>query len=654
MCGLAGLVSADPACAPGPDPGGDVSVMLAALAHRGPDGEGLKVLPGAALGHRRLSIIDLSSKGAQPMPSGCAERTGREPRHWIVLNGEIYNNIELRAELVGRGHTFASGTDTEVILHLYEEMGDACVNSLRGMFAFAVWDVAEKRLLLARDRLGEKPLYYRIEKDRIVFASELQALVALARRRGQRVETDPAALRRYLALKYVPGPDTAVAGIHKVPPASVLAYENGRARISSYWSLPEAVEEPVPDTERLVAQLRSTVAEATSLRLRSDVPVGLFLSGGLDSAIIAAEMTALARAGAFAGPILTFTVGFPQPDYDETRGAAEVAEALGTRHHAIRISPTPGQTADLLPLLARRMDQPFADSSALAVHHLAREVRAHVTVALSGDGGDELFLGYDRYRAHDIAERRSSSLALTAPAVRLMRGLVRTALPGAPGRRNLAGRATRFLDAAALPALDRNDLWITCIDPALAAAVAPGLANAVDPLDAIREAYGPTGARPPMAAIQRADCLVYLPDDILHKVDSGCMAHGLEPRAPFLDHRVVELAMRIPRSLKLRRGRGKAILREAYARELPAGALARRKAGFGLPLDHWLRGELAGYCRDVLLDGRTLSRGLYSRGGIETMLDDHVGGRANREEAIWTLLMLEHWHRAVLESGTTT
>ena len=298
------------------------------------------------------------------------------------------------------------------------------------------------------------------------------------------------------------------------------------------------------------------------------------------------------------------------------------------------------------------MDQPFADSSALAVHHLAREVRAHVTVALSGDGGDELFLGYDRYRAHDIALRSASGLAMTAPAAGLIRGLART-MGAVPGRRNLAGRATRFFDAAALGALARNDHWITCIEPALAEAVAPGLANRVDPLDAIHRAYGPEGLRSPMAGIQRADCLVYLPDDILHKVDSGCMAHGLEPRAPFLDHHVVELAMRIPASLKLRRGRGKAILRDAYARDLPPGALKRRKAGFGLPLDHWLRSELADYCRDVLLDGRTLSRGLYSRAGVETLLADHVGGRANREDAIWALLMLEHWHRAVLEQGTT-
>lgn len=652
MCGLAGLASADPAV-PVSDPDGDVSVMLAALSHRGPDGEGLRVLQGAALGHRRLAVIDLSPKGAQPMTSGCAAKTDH-PCHWIVLNGEIYNYLELRSELLARGHLFASATDTEVILHLYEERGDACVDSLRGMFAFAIWDVMEKRLLLARDRLGKKPLYYRIERDRIVFASELQALVALARRRGQPVHTDNASLRRYLALKYVPGTKSAVAGIEKVPPASVLVYERGRARVTSYWSLPEAnMDEEPTDTGRLIPELKRALGEATALRLRSDVPVGLFLSGGLDSSIIAAEMTALVRAGAWAGPMLTFTVGFPQRDYDETKGARQVADALGTRHHEIRIAPTSAQTVDLLPLLARRMDQPFADSSALAVYHLAREVRAHVTVALSGDGADELFLGYERYRAHDIAQRRTHSLALSAPAVRLMRGLVRT-VGTAPGRRNLAGRATRFLDAAALPTLERNNLWITCIDPALAAAVAPGLGDTVDPLDTINRAYVSAGPRPAMASIQRADCLVYLPDDILHKVDSGCMAHGLEPRAPFLDHRVVELAMRIPASVKRRRGRGKAILREAYAGDLPAQALNRRKAGFGLPLDHWLRGELAGYCRDLLLDQRTLSRGLYARDGIERMLEDHVSGRANREEAIWTLVMLEHWHRSVLETGWTT
>jgi asparagine synthase (glutamine-hydrolysing) len=655
MCGLAGLAGADPTASPGADARADIAVMLSTLAHRGPDGEGIRVLPGAALGHRRLAIIDLSDRGAQPMPLRCARLGGRgddDPRVWVVLNGEIYNHRELRADLENRGHTFHSGSDTEAVLHLYEERGADCVLDLRGMFAFALWDAVERRLLLARDRLGKKPLYYRLGPGGIAFASEMKALAALARARGESSEADHAALRRYLALKYVPGPGTAIRGILKLPPASILTYASGRAQISSYWSLPEAaIEGRTVDRERLSEELRETVRESVALRMRSDVPLGLFLSGGLDSAIIASCMTALVRDGVHAGPIRTFTVDFKEADYGELRQASEVARALGTEHHEIPIRPTAAQTADILPDLAAKLDQPFADSSAVAVYHLAREVRHHVTVALSGDGGDELFLGYDRYRAHRLAGRLGASIAATGVTGRLSRALA-AALPGAPGRRNLAGRARRFLAAAGLTPLERNDAWITCLDPALAASVAPGLCGPEDPLDAIHAAYGGGQTGDPgeaLLASQRADLLVWLPDDILHKADAACMAHSLESRAPLLDHRVVELAMRIPVSLKLRAGRGKAILRDAFARDLPVGVIRRRKAGFGLPLDHWLRHELAGYCRDLLLDSRTLSRGIFSREGIETILRDHVKGRENREDAIWALVMLEHWFRSALD-----
>lgn len=652
MCGLAGLASADPAVAPGADPRSDVGVMLSVLAHRGPDGMGIRVLPGVTLGHRRLAIIDLSERGAQPMPLRCARQAAAEPRVWVALNGEVYNHRELRSDLERRGHTFHSGSDTEAILHLYEERGAGCVEALRGMFAFALWDAGERRLLLARDRLGKKPLFYRVGPGGIAFASEMSALLALARARGESLETDPDALRRYLALKYVPGPGTAIRGILQLPAASVLTWASGRARLSSYWTLPEAVGEgPAAGREKLNEELRETVRESVALRMRSDVPLGLFLSGGLDSAIIASTMTRLVREGAHPGPIRTFTVGFEESDYDEMRRASNVARFLGTEHHEIPVRPTAAQTADILPDLAAKLDQPFADSSAVAVYHLAREVRKHVTVALSGDGGDELFLGYDRYRAHALADR--FGVLLAGAGSRMIRAAALASLPGPPSRRNMSGRARRFLEGAALAPLARNDAWITCISAPLAAAVAPELRGPADPLDAIHAAYGTEGERHPLAAIQRADLRVWLPDDILHKVDAACMAHALEPRAPLLDHRVVELAMRIPVSFKLRARRGKAILREAFARDLPAVAIEGRKAGFGLPLDHWLRRDLAGYCRDLLLASRTLSRGIFSRAGIETMLAEHAAGRENREEAIWALVMLEHWFRCALEAGLT-
>jgi asparagine synthase (glutamine-hydrolysing) len=537
----------------------------------------------------------------------------------VALNGEIYNHLELRSDLERRGHTFCSASDTEAILHLYEERGAGCVEALRGMFAFALWDAGERRLLLARDRLGKKPLFYRTGPGGIAFASEMKSLVALASARGESAETDPEALRRYLALKYVPGPGTAIRGILQLPAASVLTWVSGRAHLSSYWALPEAaVEGPSVDREKLTEELRETVRESVALRMRSDVPLG-----------------------------------FKESDYDELRQASNVARFLGTEHHEIPVRPTAEQTADILPDLAAKLDQPFADSSAVAVYHLAREVRKHVTVALSGDGGDELFLGYDRYRAHALADRFGALLAGTGAVSRMVRAAALASLPGPPSRRNLSGRARRFLEGAALAPLARNDEWITCISAPLAAAVAPELRGPADPLDAIHAAYGREGERDPLAAIQRADLRVWLPDDILHKVDAACMAHALEPRAPLLDHRVVELAMRIPVSFKLRARRGKAILREAFARDLPAGTLGGRKAGFGLPLDHWLRRELAGYCRDLLLGSRTLSRGIFSRAGIETMLGEHAAGRENREEAIWSLVMLEHWFRSAFETGRT-
>ncbi len=649
MCGLAGFTISDPSRGM---PGGaqsEVAVMLSALAHRGPDGMGIESFEGAVLGHRRLAVIDLTARGAQPMRSGCGPAQGGHA--WIVCNGEIYNYVELREELGARGHRFDSDTDTEVILHLYEEDGPECVGKLRGMFAFALWDAGRRRLLLARDRLGKKPLYYREERGGLVFASELKAITARAHARGEQVDVDPAAIREYLALKYVPGPTTAVAGARKVPPAHLMIYERGRLIGRPYWDLPAAASDTPLKPSAIREELREALRESVMLRMRSDVPLGLFLSGGLDSGAIAWMMADLAGGK----KIRTFTVGFGESEYDEVETAAKVAHSLGTDHHEIRLRPDPASTADALPELAWQLDQPFADSSALAVHRLAGEVRRHVTVVLSGDGGDELFLGYDRYRAHRLADRIAW---LGAAGGRLAGLLVRAALPEAPGRRNLSGRARRFIDSATLGPARRNDAWVGCIGPDLAGDLLErGFLEAAaraapDPLASLHHVYGEDGGGgtpdDALRAIQRADLLVYLPDDILHKVDSATMAHALEARSPFLDHHVVELAMRIPPRLKLRGGKGKAILREAFSDVLPPEVARGRKAGFGLPLDRWLRGELSGYCRDVLLDPGALSRSLLRREGVETLLDEHVTGRANREDAIWSLVMLEHWLRAFI------
>ncbi len=651
MCGIVGVAGPYPRRPASDGLCSDVGVMLSALAHRGPDGIGIRDLGQAVIGHRRLAVIDLSERAAQPMPLACGrDGDGGESRAWIAFNGEIYNYLALRRDLSARGHTFLSDGDTEVILHLYEEQGTGCLSSLRGMFAFALWDAAARSLILARDRMGQKPLYYRLTEGGIAFASELKALVALSRARGERVEADAGSLRAYLALKYVPGPDTAVSGVWKLPAAHVLVYRDGRADTRPYWELPRAAEDE-GDPEALKEELARRIRESVALRMRSDVPLGLFLSGGLDSGIIASAMS---RASS-RGPVATFTVGFAESDYDEMAAASRVARSLGADHHEIVIRPDARATAEELPGLAWRMDQPFADSSALAVERLSREVRRHVTVALSGDGGDELFLGYDRYRAHRLADLASRIPGATGPIA----GALIRALPSVPGRRNLSGRARRFVGAAGLGALPRNDAWIGCLDPTLADSVLdPGFLAASagpgsDPLAALHGAYASAAASDPLIAIQRADLLVYLPDDILHKVDAASMAHALEVRSPFMDHLVVELAMRIPVSMKLKGRRGKRILREIFASDLPLSILDAPKAGFGLPLDHWIRGELAGYCRDLLLDSGAATRAIARREGVRSLLENHLAGRENHEEAIWSLVMLEHWMKVILGSSAS-
>jgi asparagine synthase (glutamine-hydrolysing) len=659
MCGIAGLAEAGPSRLPVP-PREAVSRMLATLAHRGPDGEGIEALDGAALGHRRLAIIDLSERARQPMPLRCAGQGDAPPAAWLVFNGEIYNHAELRLELEGRGHRFHSGSDTEVLLHLYEERGADAVGALRGMFAFALWDARARRLILGRDRLGKKPLYYRERPDGLAFASEIKALATLARLRGEPVEPDAAALRRYVALKYVPGDRTAYAGVRRLPAGSLLIYQDGRAQIRAWWTIPPAAQRPPANPQAARGELDAALREAVRLRLRSDVPLGIFLSGGLDSSLLAMLVSRLVRDGHVpSGVLRTFTVGFAEADYDEMRHAAAVARALGTRHEEIPLRPTPADTREMLPRLAWHLDQPFADSSALAVAHLARAVRRHVTVALSGDGADELFLGYERYRAHRLAARMGALLgggAALGQAVRLASMAVRALAREAPGRRNLAGRARRFLEAARLPVLDRNDAWITVLDGEQAASVLTGdflRAAGDDPLEEIHQAYAEAmrgvSDADPLTVVQRADLKVWLPDDILHKLDAATMAHGLEARAPFLDHEVVEAAQRLPASMKLRRGQGKAVLREMYGTQLPDGVVRRRKKGFGLPLDHWLRGELGSHARDVLLDPATLARGLTRAEGVRRLLDEHRSGRANHEDALWALLMLEHWFRACMD-----
>jgi asparagine synthase (glutamine-hydrolysing) len=559
---------------------------------------------------------------------------------WIVFNGEIYNHVELRRELEPR-HRFRSASDTEVILHLYEERGAEAVRRLRGFFAFALWDGRRRRLMLARDRLGKKPLHYRLGADGIDFASEIPGLLATG---GPR-ELDAGALGTYLCLGYVPAPATAIRGIRRLPAGSVLIYEGGSAEMVRYWSPPlpdpEAPEEPAAD-DSIWRSFMPLLEQSARLRLRSDVPVGVFLSGGLDSSVVAALAARNSRE-----PLKSFTVVFEESGYDESAPARETAAALGMDHQEIRVQ---ARAAEALPALIRRIGEPLADSSLVAVHRLSEAVRREVKVALSGDGGDEIFLGYDRYRAHRLAERwrrlpvLARSAAETAVAV----------LPGPRGRRNLAGRASRFVAAASEDPLASNDRWICrflpsdlpdlLTDDALAAL--PG-----DPLEPLHHLYAEASTVPPLDAIARADLALWLPEDVLRKVDAASMACGLEVRSPLLDQEIVEAASRLPASAKMRRARGKEILRACAGAILPRRLLSRRKAGFGLPVDRWLRsGALRDLARDLLLSSAARHRGLIRPAAVRRLLDEHESGAANHDEAIWTLTVLEIFLEEVVEA----
>jgi len=625
MCGIAGHASAD-ATAPGA-----LAIVrrgIERLAHRGPDGEGVKTMPGCALGHRRLAIIDLSERGAQPMAN-------EDGTIWIVFNGEIYNHVELRRDLEAR-HPFRSQSDTEAILHLYEERGPGAVEALRGMFAFALWDARNRRLLLARDRLGKKPLHYAATDAGIAFASELPALAAM----GVARDFDPSVLGTYLALGYVPAPATPLKGVRRLPAGSLLLYESGRTEERRYWSPPSASRGPVPrsqpsprDAAEAAERIGPLLEESVRIRLRSDVPLGVFLSGGLDSAVVSAM-----AAREVGKPLRTFTIVFEEAGYDESALSRETAAAIGSDHQEIRVE---ARAAEALPSLIRHLGEPLADSSLVAVHRLSQAVRKEVKVVLSGDGGDEVFLGYDRYRAHRIAARwrRLPTLARRSARTAL------DALPGARRRRNLKGRASRFLAAAEADPFEANDRWICRFHPDDLAGILTPEARALipdDPLRPFHDLYRAVPEASPLDAVARADLALWLPEDVLRKVDGASMACALEVRSPLLDHLVVEAAASLPAEVRMPGSRGKEILRRLARGIVPPRVLGGRKAGFGLPVDRWLRsGPLRDLAFDSLTSPSAAIRGMIRAEAPARLLDEHLSGNANHDEAIWSLLVLE-------------
>jgi asparagine synthase (glutamine-hydrolysing) len=605
VCGIAGLYS--PAGAPNP---GLVDAMRAALVHRGPDEGSTDAFGHCVLGHQRLKVIDLDS-GYQPVSNEARDVVA-------VFNGEAYNFMSLRDQL--RGHEVRGTGDTPVLPHLYEESGPHFVERLHGMFAVALWDARRERLVLARDRLGKKPLLWaRLPDGTLAFASELKALLRLPQLSR---EIDLDAVDVYLALQYVPGDRTALRGIRKLPPGHVLVAEGATERIERYWQ-PEPADPSASEGEWL-ERVRATVGEAVRKRLVADVPLGALLSGGIDSSIVVALM-----AQASSQPVRTFTVGFPDARYDERAYARAVASRYGTVHEEVEIEE---DIASTLPRLAATFDEPLGDEAAFPSFLIAEQARRHVTVALAGDGGDESFAGYERYIAHRLAERIPARVAKGgAAALRL--------LPAARREpRSSLFRATRLLDVASAPAGQRyarlmevfpvelrRELWF-------------------DALVAQQVRLG--SARPGVAGLQLLDIETYLPGDLLLKSDLASMAHSLELRSPFLDHEVVALGLALPDALKTHGREGKVALRRAFAADLPPEVAGRGKTGFGVPLGRWFRSDLREAAHDLL----SSERGWFRPEIVRRLLDEHESGRADHGHRLWCLLMLELWVREHVEA----
>ncbi|MDB5385155.1 MAG: asnB 3 [Planctomycetaceae bacterium] len=636
MCGIAGAAWTSEA--PPFEPS-VLRLMVKSISHRGPDDEGFYRSPalpgpGAVLGHRRLSIIDLGG-GHQPL---CNE----DGTVWIAFNGEIYNYRELQAPLEKQGHVFRTSSDTETIIHLYEQYGTECVQYLRGMFAFAIWDENRRQLFLARDRLGKKPLVYRLESQRLLFASEIKALLQVP---GIPKQLDPLALDDYLTYQYVPSSRSILQGFAKLPPAHWALFRDGKFQQERYWV--PAFEEPTDAHEfgslaGARKKLRETLTEAVRLRMRSDVPLGAFLSGGVDSTIIAGLMQSLATR-----PIKTFSIGFPVAAFDERSYAREAAQHLGTEHHEQVIEP---EALKILPKLIWHYDEPFADSSAIPMLYLSEMTRQHVTVSLSGDGGDELFAGYQRYQAVKLggwADR------LPGFVRRLLAAPFWQRLPASVAQKSKRRRLKRLLSAIGLEPRRRYLKWISIFDDdrrneLLTDELKTRLAGH-DSAQFLLDAYTACPRRDFVTQTTCADILTYLPCDILTKVDISTMAYGLEARAPFLDQHVVDLAARIPIEWKLQGRQGKKILIDTFADLLPQRIQKRAKMGFGVPLDHWFRNELRPLLEDVLLSRKSIDRGLFQPDVVRRLVSEHVQGTWDHSYRLWSLLVFELWQQTFLD-----
>jgi len=631
MCGICGIIDyrqgskIDPAV---------INNMCSRMIHRGPDSAGTYVennySPVVGFGHRRLKIIDLSESAKQPMPN-------EDKTVWAVFNGEIYNFKELRLNLEERGHKFMSHSDTEVIVHLYEEYGADSINKLRGMFAFALWDQKKQTLLLARDRVGKKPLLYHSGANNFCFASEFDSLLASGL---VDKEINQEAINCYLTFGYIPSPLTIYNNVYKLPPANFLILKDGKFKIDRYWSLDYSKKIKISEQEA-AGEVLKLLKEAVGIRLYSDVPLGAFLSGGIDSSTVVGLMSELSG-----GKVKTFSIGFQEQEYSELKYARSIARHFNTEHNEFIVKP---KALDILPLLVERYGEPYADSSCIPAYYVSRETRKYVTVALNGDGGDELFAGYERYQAMVL-----SGIYQKIPVpVRLISTFFKNIIPDSVNPKNSLRRLRRFLDGASLPFQQRYLRWIGIFDNAMKKEIYTddfsGKIARDEPQKFIAPFLDNLGRLDMLDCLLMADTNTYLPDDLLVKVDIASMANSLEGRSPFLDHKLMEFAASLPSQYKMKGLIKKYILKKAVKDLIPKENIHRRKMGFGMPVGRWFRSDLKEFLNETLLSKTSLKRGYFKPESIRFMAKQHILGEADCSMQLWSLLMLELWHRRYID-----
>ena len=627
MCGIAGIVRND---------GKPVDEQLLArmnnaIRHRGPDEDGFYVNGPVGLAMRRLSIIDLKS-GQQPIHN-------QDRSSWIVFNGEIYNYLELREKLEKLGHTFYTNSDTEAIVHAYDQFGADCPKHLRGMFAFAIWNERTQELFLARDRVGKKPLLYAHVNGDLIFGSEFSALLLhpdVSR------DVQPEALDYYLSFMCIPAPMTAYKAIRKLEPGHWLRWRKGEIEERRYWQ-PDFTRKLEITEEEAGERTVEILREAVRVRLMSEVPLGAFLSGGIDSSAVVALM-----AQESSERVKTFSIGFEEQDFSELHHARRIAEHVGADHHEFIVKP---DAVEVLPMLVEHYGEPYADSSAVPTYYVARETRKHVTVALNGDGGDESFAGYERYIAMGLTEKyRRVPSFLRESVIKETVNLI----PSSPAKRSRVKSAKRLLEAVSLPRVDRYSHWVSVFNEETKQPLYSDFfreqTQDANPTGLLAEWFKRANGIGILDAMLLTDQMTYLPNDLLVKVDIATMAVSLEARSPFLDHHVIEFAASLPQDLKLRRLTSKYLLKKVLRKLLPSENLNRRKMGFGVPIGHWFRGKMQPFLREVVLSEKALRRGLFKPEAVRQLIELHARGERDYSHQLWTLLMLELWFNRFIDS----